>query len=265
MMAEITARKTLETAMWNLCQHAEAQDEKVAKKQKRNDDKLEQAKQLVQQEGYEIYQHQNDRDTIELAEYVALEGHGAICIDKMKTLDPECLLEQACDYLEDLGWTLTPPAGRRYFQRDNKKYYFTYQQSEENIKAIIANKPSEFKSTPDHATERSMMEVAKSGPFACPSPFIYAEKYDEAMWFRARAEYLEQKQGGEEDSDDEEQKQGEEEDSDDEEMEIARLNAEVGWKCVKCGPKSEDEDFAYHEVKYHPSHGTLCLKCYRRA
>jgi hypothetical protein len=30
MMAEFTARKTLETAMWNLCQHAEAQDEKVA-------------------------------------------------------------------------------------------------------------------------------------------------------------------------------------------------------------------------------------------
>jgi len=31
MMAEFTARKTLETAMWNLCQHAEAQAEEIAK------------------------------------------------------------------------------------------------------------------------------------------------------------------------------------------------------------------------------------------
>jgi len=77
--------------------------------------------------------------------------------------------------------------------KQNQKYTFTYQQSDSNRQAIIDNKPSEFKSTPDHATERSMMEVAKSGPFACPCPLMYAEKCDEAMWFRARAEYLTQK------------------------------------------------------------------------
>jgi len=37
---------------------------------------------------------------------------------------------------------------------------------------------------------------------------------------------------------------------------------EVGWKCVECGNKSEDEMFAYHEVKYHKDFGTLCLECY---
>jgi membrane-associated HD superfamily phosphohydrolase len=30
LLAEMTARKTLETAMWNLCQHAEAQAEEIA-------------------------------------------------------------------------------------------------------------------------------------------------------------------------------------------------------------------------------------------
>jgi chromosome segregation ATPase len=35
LLAEMTARKTLETAMWNLCQHAEAQDEKVAELKKK--------------------------------------------------------------------------------------------------------------------------------------------------------------------------------------------------------------------------------------
>lgn len=37
---------------------------------------------------------------------------------------------------------------------------------------------------------------------------------------------------------------------------------EVGWKCNECGNKSEDEMFAYHEVKYHKDFGTLCLECY---
>ena len=93
-LKHFTARKTLETAMWQLCQHAEAKD------------------------GYETYEYQNDKHTIQLAEYVALEGHGAVCIDKMKTLDPECLLEQSCDYLEGLGWTLTPPAITRTHKQD---------------------------------------------------------------------------------------------------------------------------------------------------
>jgi DNA repair exonuclease SbcCD ATPase subunit len=70
---------------------------------------LDWAKHLVQQEGFEIYEYQNNEDTIELAEYVALEGHGAVCIDKMKTLDPDCLLEQSCDYLEELGYELIKP------------------------------------------------------------------------------------------------------------------------------------------------------------
>jgi hypothetical protein len=84
-LKHFTARKTLETAMWQLCQHAEAKD------------------------GYETYEYQNDKHTIQLAEYVALEGHGAICIDKMKTLDPECLFEKARDYLQEQGYELIRP------------------------------------------------------------------------------------------------------------------------------------------------------------
>lgn len=206
MMAEFTARKTLETAIWQFAQHAEAQAEKLA-------------------------QLKRKRSTIAMAEYVALEGHGAICIDKMKTLDPECLLEQSCDYLEELGWTLTPPATTQKLVEAVKKLHHhiitpskTAEQSAERYDAIV-----EF-------AEETL------------APYGGAKKRE---WFDP--------------SDDEEETDEEEEDRlAEEEMEIARLNAEVGWKCVKCGPKSEDEDFAFHEVKYHPSHGTLCLKCYRR-
>jgi hypothetical protein len=44
--------------------------------------------------------------------------------------------------------------------------------------------------------------------------------------------------------------------------EIEERNAEVGWRCNICDVPSEDEMFAYHEVKYHKDFGTLCLNCY---
>lgn len=188
MLAEITARKTLETAMWNLCQHAEAQADEITdlKSQGAMRKKLDEVNKAVRKQ---------ERHEAEAKEYAL--------VDAIREL------------------------------RDH----------------II---------TPSETAEESAERYLKIVKYAKKTLAPYRD-YDE--------NYVHPEDVDDEDSDDEEEtdeeQTDEEEDSDDEEMEIARLNAEVGWKCMKCGPKSEDELFAFHEVKEHPSHGTLCLKCYQ--
>jgi hypothetical protein len=191
MLAEITARKTLETAMWNLCQHAEAQDEKVAS----------------------LKQRVEFRKKVE-------EAHKAN--RKQEIHEAEAKEYALVDAIREL--------------RDH----------------II---------TPSETAEESAERYLKIVKYAKKTLAPYRD-YDENY---VHPEDVDDEDSDDEEETDEEETDEEEEDSDNEEMEIARLNAEVGWKCVKCGPKSEDEDFAYYEVKYHPSHGTLCLPCHRRA
>ena len=184
LLAEITARKTLETAMWNLCQHAEAQDEKVA-----------------------VF---DDPEKLRWVPAV------------------ELLLEQEREQHECDGWAKAD------------EYQEQAEELEETTKKLVdaVKKLHHHIITPSKTAEQS------------------AERYDAIVEF---AEETLAPYGGVkkrewyDPSDDEEE-------TDDEEEEIARRNAEVGWKCMKCGPKSEDEDFAFHEVKEHQG-GTLCLKC----
>ena len=189
MLAEITARKTLETAMWNLCQHAEAQADEITalKSQGAMRKKLDEVNKAVRKQ---------ERHEAEAKEYAL--------VDAIREL------------------------------RDH----------------II---------TPSETAEESAERYEKIVKYAKKTLAPYRD-YDEDY---VHPEDVDDEDSDDEEETDEEETDEEEEDSDDEEMEIARLNAEVGWKCRKCGPKSEDELFAFHEVKEHPSHGTLCLKCYQ--
>jgi hypothetical protein len=200
MMAEFTARKTLETAMWNLCQHAEAQAETLAFELQQIQTKRNFQKKL--DEVNKALRHQ-ERHEAKMKEYELVD---AIRELRDHIITPSDTAEESAErYLKIVKYA--------------KKTLAPYRDYDEN--------------------------------------YVHPEDVDDED--SDDEEETDEEQTDEEETDEEEEAKG------DEEMEIARLNAEVGWKCVKCGPKSEDEDFAYHEVKYHQSHGTLCLKCYRRA
>ena len=56
--------------------------------------------------------------------------------------------------------------------------------------AVEMNDRKSFKTTCELSEHKTMKDVAKSGPFSC-NPQTYAEKYDDAIWYQARCEFLE--------------------------------------------------------------------------
>lgn len=69
---------------------------------------------------------------------------------------------------------------------------YSYQQNEENQKAIAEKNRCGFCTiTSPEGPVRTMWDIIKTNKVNCFDDFRYAEKYDDAMWYQARAEFLE--------------------------------------------------------------------------
>jgi len=69
---------------------------------------------------------------------------------------------------------------------------YSYKQDEENLKAIAENNPSGFCTiTHPEGPVRTMWATMKTNKVHTFDDLRYAEKYDDAMWYQARTEFLE--------------------------------------------------------------------------